>query len=446
MSTDFRDRHALVAGVAARPADDVPRLAFADWFDENGQPGRAAFIRAECAATRFRPGSASRASELDRADDLRSAHVREWLGPWADRLIDWEFSRGFVASVRLTATAFLAHGEDLFRTEPVRRVELVSDSGGGLDPDAIRAVVAHPAFAHVRDCAIVPSGPLQFTPVGVWMAAIAGNPHVAKLERFGPTGAFAYRGRPDGRSDGLDEESFAAFCWSKHLVGLRSLTLRVLSYEYEARDPRPWLVEHLARAPFAPNLRRLTLTRVDLPVESFRRIAADPVFGNLRALDLSGNPGAADGMPLVFASRTLTRLRTLAVLADRLPDYAASPVARQVRNLTVDCADDLNRNLATERRAWLELIRTAPPPRRLTMNCHNPGRDVFVAMRRAKWLRDVRKLSISGDSQYEVYSGRTGGLQALFSGNAMPRLTRLRLHEAAGAKLRERLRRWPGLT
>lgn len=36
---------ALLAAVLANPADDLPRLVYADWLDENGQPERAEFIR-----------------------------------------------------------------------------------------------------------------------------------------------------------------------------------------------------------------------------------------------------------------------------------------------------------------------------------------------------------------------------------------------------------------
>ncbi|MBY0456947.1 MAG: TIGR02996 domain-containing protein, partial [Gemmataceae bacterium] len=36
---------ALLAAVAANPADDLPRLVYADWCDENDRPVRAEFIR-----------------------------------------------------------------------------------------------------------------------------------------------------------------------------------------------------------------------------------------------------------------------------------------------------------------------------------------------------------------------------------------------------------------
>jgi uncharacterized protein (TIGR02996 family) len=34
------DRDALIAAIAADPADDLPRLVFADWLEEHGDPAQ----------------------------------------------------------------------------------------------------------------------------------------------------------------------------------------------------------------------------------------------------------------------------------------------------------------------------------------------------------------------------------------------------------------------
>src|SRR5689334_13851092 len=39
------DRSALLAAIVAAPDDDAPRLVYADWLDEHGDPDRAEFIR-----------------------------------------------------------------------------------------------------------------------------------------------------------------------------------------------------------------------------------------------------------------------------------------------------------------------------------------------------------------------------------------------------------------
>jgi uncharacterized protein (TIGR02996 family) len=42
------DEQALLAAIWRHPNEDTPRLMYADWLQENGQPGRAEFIRAQC--------------------------------------------------------------------------------------------------------------------------------------------------------------------------------------------------------------------------------------------------------------------------------------------------------------------------------------------------------------------------------------------------------------
>lgn len=49
------DERALHAAILAAPDDDTPRLVFADWLDEHGEPERAEFIRVQCELYRLGP-------------------------------------------------------------------------------------------------------------------------------------------------------------------------------------------------------------------------------------------------------------------------------------------------------------------------------------------------------------------------------------------------------
>src|SRR4029079_18415576 len=44
----MRDEDALLRAIDAEPHDDLPRLAYADWLEENGQAEGAGFIRVQC--------------------------------------------------------------------------------------------------------------------------------------------------------------------------------------------------------------------------------------------------------------------------------------------------------------------------------------------------------------------------------------------------------------
>ena len=112
---------ALLAAVLANPADDLPRLVYADYLEENMETERAEFIRVQVELFRigYQPDGTVRTGCED--DDRRENHLRRrenqlhWLGwrEWgkpvsqlvpdggviADRI---RYRRGFVAEVRCT--------------------------------------------------------------------------------------------------------------------------------------------------------------------------------------------------------------------------------------------------------------------------------------------------------------------------------------------------------
>jgi uncharacterized protein (TIGR02996 family) len=49
----------FLADIIEHPDDDAPRLIYADWLDDHGQPKRADFIRVQCQLARLDPGIAS---------------------------------------------------------------------------------------------------------------------------------------------------------------------------------------------------------------------------------------------------------------------------------------------------------------------------------------------------------------------------------------------------
>ena len=46
-------RDAFLQDIRENSEDDAPRLVFADWLDDNGDPQRAEFIRVQCALARM---------------------------------------------------------------------------------------------------------------------------------------------------------------------------------------------------------------------------------------------------------------------------------------------------------------------------------------------------------------------------------------------------------
>lgn len=437
-------REGFVTALADNPRDDTTRLVFADWLDDHGEATRAAFIRQQCRADQLRPGTTERTDALRAADDLAAAHEADWLD--TSRLVTWDYRRGFLDRVRMTAEQFLEHGEELFQREPVRRLELVQvptgwtcDHGDPLTADTIREVVAHPAFAHVRELAVV--NRFGHEDVETWLTSLATARHVTKLRSFGPVTGFRLHNEFSDRF-GLDVAAVAAFCAAPHLRSLRSLDLG--SCPLRTVPDKDALATHVVGATFARNLRRLNLSYCRLTVAGLRRVAGTSAFGRLRHLDLTTNPAGAEAWAAVFHSPHLAALTSVELNANHLPAFAASPLAKQARGLTVKWGASDDEDDPAEVPGWAELIATAQPPVRLRLRNHNPGRAAFRLMRRTGWLRWLRELDLSGDSQGGAYRS-SGVFRGLFRPGVLPRLTRLALHEVGDPKLLAALAAWPGL-
>lgn len=55
MGLTMTDRECFLAAVRRNPWDDTPRLVYADWCDEHGEPERAEFIRVQCEIAGLNP-------------------------------------------------------------------------------------------------------------------------------------------------------------------------------------------------------------------------------------------------------------------------------------------------------------------------------------------------------------------------------------------------------
>jgi uncharacterized protein (TIGR02996 family) len=91
---------ALLAAVYARPADDAPRLVYADWLQERGDP-RGEFIALQF--QRLRGVLDGDGEKRERA--LLRQHLRAWLGANLSKVVSPQkglrFERGFPVAIRL---------------------------------------------------------------------------------------------------------------------------------------------------------------------------------------------------------------------------------------------------------------------------------------------------------------------------------------------------------
>jgi uncharacterized protein (TIGR02996 family) len=321
---------AFLADVCAHPEDDAPRLVYADWLSDNGDPDRAEFIRAQCELARKRlPGGSARRRELTRrVKELFQAHGGDWAkayGAWcSDGLENW--ARGFPERVAPSCSLadFARDLPGIVATAPVRSVFL-SVRGVGSGEGA--ALAGCPPLVRLRGLELYGS-------VGGGTAArdrerireelrtLLRSPSVLQLHKFGSiqlcldTDALApllAAGRLEELhlySNGLDDDTTKAICRSPCTA---TLTYLWLGEECTAKSARL-----VAQTPALAGLRTLDFDQCRLGDAGVKHLAGAAHLSGLRCLRLYwcgvGNAGAA----ALAASPYLTKLRELVLARNRV--------------------------------------------------------------------------------------------------------------------------------
>lgn len=126
--------------VGENPADDLPRLAAADWLDERGDSERAEYIRLQCSAEdRPAPEILWKIRKLE-----NSLNGQLWAVEACPNLVTFEFAggsptlaslsvqhgervrfrRGFPDAVSCPASDWLAHGSGIVPRQPIQTLRL----------------------------------------------------------------------------------------------------------------------------------------------------------------------------------------------------------------------------------------------------------------------------------------------------------------------------------
>jgi uncharacterized protein (TIGR02996 family) len=298
---------AFLDAIRAAPDDDAPRLIYADWLDERGDP-RGEFIRVQCERTRLLETDPRLSALTARALQLLRANWESWVVPLrafigrdpARHDAGWvaqpfhpcrlaEFRRGFIDRLPVEAEAFVADADALIRLAPLRHVQF-----WGVGPFA-EAVAASPQLAGLETLEFVDYFVAPLTTAGA--RAFAASPHLGGLRGF-------YAASNDVTDDGV--RALAAAPW---LAGLDDLSLidngltagsvralaaarpppRLLSLSLDRNSIGDEGVEALAAWPGLARLTFLGLRRCDLGPRGVAALAASPYLGGLTHLRLSSN-------------------------------------------------------------------------------------------------------------------------------------------------------------
>lgn len=100
------DENTLRQAIANAPDDDAPRLAYADWLQQQDQADRAEFIRVQCQLAKLPAWDEHRDALEIREDQLLQLHRKEWEAPIISAFPDSQplkpyctFKRGLIDSI-----------------------------------------------------------------------------------------------------------------------------------------------------------------------------------------------------------------------------------------------------------------------------------------------------------------------------------------------------------
>lgn len=129
--------------IVAAPEDDVPRLIYADWLEERGDP-LGSLIRIQCELARLEK-QGTRYIDLRLEEwNLLHEYCEEWDGSLAKWVSSFERRRGFVERVALPYAKFHERAEMLFDEHPIRDLTLEGR------PDRLTRILEEPLMLRVE--------------------------------------------------------------------------------------------------------------------------------------------------------------------------------------------------------------------------------------------------------------------------------------------------------
>lgn len=131
------DGDALRAAIIAEPEDDTLRLVYADWLEENSQPERATFVRAQVWEAQAEPDSPEARKHKTTAGRVTNAQKAEWAKTVSSRVSEWRFARGFVEHIATHAASFPRNAAALFAAEPIRSIRVIRFAFSTPSPESL---------------------------------------------------------------------------------------------------------------------------------------------------------------------------------------------------------------------------------------------------------------------------------------------------------------------
>lgn len=340
--------------IAAAPEDDAPRLVYADWLEERGDP-RGTFIRVQCALARLAEDHPSRRDLEHVEDQLFKTHGAAWAHGIAERVGGFAFRRGMIEEITIRADAFLKHAPHVLNLGTIRTVH-VREAADHIDrlarspylarvwalglcynrlgDDAVRRLARS---EHVRAVASLDLSVNRVTDVGVQALVEAGSwPNLLNLDlsdnaRISDRGAVAL-----ARSTALSALVTLNVCDNRlgpagvaALAGSRTLR-RFADVRLSGNPIGDEGSRALARSPLLPrhltHSRSLDLSRTNLGPSGIQALLAANRLKPVRVLRFDGNRVGDDGLTALSLAN-LPYLSELRLSANGVTDAGAAALA-----------------------------------------------------------------------------------------------------------------------
>lgn len=341
------DADAFLAAIVAAPGEDLPRLVYADWLDEHGDPDRAEFIRLQIALAREGAADDRLHAGVARAKELLAANKPRWEIP--DLHGVQSFRRGFVESLQVSTDEFIAHADRIGQSAPVIGLRLVN--------------------------------------AGPFLDALYRVPWLSRLEELDLTNNLGSR------------HWLGDLLAAVPLPNLRALELRNnVLFADEVRMIA-------GRAPTLPRLTRLNLSGNPVSDEGVGVLAENSNFAGLKELIVRSDMQAftnsvhATGAAALAGSRYLTRLRHLDLAGHYIGDAGLIDLVRSPNARGLEHLDVSNNDIGTLGDSGVEAVVESPHLGRLrvlNLSRNTLGRLGAEALAHWPQLDRLRHVDLSG--------------------------------------------------
>jgi uncharacterized protein (TIGR02996 family) len=282
------DDDAFLRAIIDNPDDDLPRLVYADWLDEHGDPQRAELIRVQCELAALSGDENGLGPLGTRERRLLQAHFERWFAPFASFSHVPSFRRGFVESFTTSVGALLRHAEQVWSLTPLQGVTFV-DAWEDLEK-----LAASPHVGRLRSMNLFRNN------LGTdEVRALAASPYIAQLRILN----LAW--------NRFDSRAVEALADSPAVSGIWLLDLSVNDYGAEGLGA-------LARSPYFHALEMLRLEHSHIGPAGVEALCAANGMQQLRTLSLANNPIGTRGIRALIHSTGFPKLTRLSLSSNQV--------------------------------------------------------------------------------------------------------------------------------